>query len=100
VASVFEKGVSEKSEAACANYFIGLDENDGKVNIFPNPTSDKVTIECVGMTLIEVYTTEGKLVQRIKVEGDAYQLEGLESGVYTLRIMVGDETIVRRVIKM
>ncbi|MBO7616811.1 MAG: S8 family peptidase [Bacteroidales bacterium] len=100
VQSVFEKGVSSLSEEACANYFHGLNENDGKVAVFPNPTSDKVTIECVGMTLIEVYTTEGKLVQRIKVEGDAYQLEGLESGVYTLRIMVGDETIVRRVIKM
>ena len=100
VQSIFEKGVSDKSAAACANYFTGLIENDGKVNIYPNPTSDKVTIECVGMTLVEVYSAEGKLVERIKVEGDSYQLDGLERGVYTVRILKGEETLVRRVVKM
>ena len=100
VVSVFEKGVSDKSESACANYFAGLGENDGKVNIYPNPTSDKVTIECAGMTQIEVYSAEGKLVERIKVEDDTYQLDGLESGTYTLRIRKGEAVLVRKVIKM
>ena len=100
VASVFEKGVSDKSEEVCANYFAGVDENDCKVNIFPNPTTDKVTIECAGMTMIEVYSAEGKLVDRIKVKSDAYQLEGLENGIYTLRIHKGEEVLIRKVIKM
>ena len=100
VQSVFEKGVSSLSEAACANYFNGLDENGSKVSIFPNPTSDKVTIECTGMSMIEVYSMEGKLVQRIKVDNDTYHLDGLESGMYTLRIFSGDETIVRRMVKL
>jgi len=100
VQSVFEKGVSDKSAEVCANYFAGIGEDDSKVSIFPNPTSDEVTIECIGMTLIEVYSLEGKLVQRIQPEGDTYQLVGLESGVYTLRIRKGDETFVRRVVKM
>ena len=100
VASVFEKGVSDRSEEVCANYFAGVDENDSKVNIFPNPTLDKVTIECVGMTMIEVYSAEGKLVERIKVESDAYQLEGLENGIYTIRIHMGEGMLVRKVVKM
>ena len=100
VQSVFEKGVSEKSGEVCANYFAGVGDNDSKVSIFPNPTFDQVTIECIGMTLIEVYSVEGKLVQRIQPEGDTYQLIGLESGVYTLRIRKGDETFVRLVVKM
>ena len=100
VQSVFEKGVSDLSEAACANYFAGLHENDGKVNIFPNPTTDKITIECAGMTSIEVYSADGKLVQRIKVENDSYQLHGLENGSYTLRIYKSEEVLVRKVIKM
>jgi len=99
VQTVFEKGVSDLSEAACANYFTGLGESDNQVTIFPNPTSDKVTIQCVGMTQIEVYSVEGKLVRSIKVDGDAYQLEGLESGIYTLRILSGNDIFVRRIIK-
>ena len=100
VASVFEKGISDRSEEVCGNYFTGMDENDGKVNIFPNPTSDKVTIQCAGMSMIEVYTVEGKLVQRIQVEGDIYQLDGLSNGLYTLRILKCDEAIVRRIVKL
>jgi len=100
VQSVFEKGVSDVGEAACANYFNGLGENDGKLSIYPNPTSDKVNIECQGMSLIEVYNVEGKLVQRIQVEGDAYQIEGLDNGIYTLRIHKGEAVLVRRVVKM
>lgn len=100
VQSVFEKGVSDQSEAACANYFAGLNETDDSVTIFPNPTSDKVTIQCTGMTLIEIYSAEGKLVQRIKVADDTYQLGGLESGIYTVRIHKGEEVLARRVVKM
>ena len=100
VQTVFEKGISDLCEAVCANYFTGLDENDGKVSLFPNPTSDKVTIQCEGMTMLEVYSAEGKLVQRVKVDGDAYELSGLESGVYTLRIMKGESAFIRRVVKM
>ncbi len=100
VQSVFEKGISDKSEEVCANYFAGVDENDSKVNIFPNPTTDKITIECTGMTLIEVYSEEGRMVDRIRVDGDTYQLIGLEKGIYTLRISRGEEVLVRRVVKM
>lgn len=100
VQTLFEKGISDLCEAVCANYFTGLDENDGKVSLFPNPTSDKVTIQCEGMTMLEVYSAEGKLVQRIKVDGDTYELGGLESGVYTLRIMKGESAFIRRVVKM
>ena len=99
VQSVFEKGVSDISEEACANYFTGIGENDGMVSIFPNPTSDKVTIVCEGMTRIEVFTVEGKLVRDIEVENPEYQLDGLDSGIYTLRISKGAEMLVRRVIK-
>ena len=100
VQSVFEKGLSDLGEAICANYYTGINENDSKVNIFPNPTTDKVTIQCEGMTMIEVYSAEGKLMQRVKVEGGAYELNGLESGVYTLRIMKGEQAFIRRVVKM
>ena len=99
VQSVFEKGVSDLSEEACANYFHGLNENDGKVSIYPNPTSDKVNVECAGMSQIDIYTLDGKLVRSLKVEDASVQVDGLESGVYMLRILKGDETLVRRIVK-
>lgn len=99
VASVFEKGVSDLSVAACANYFTGVGENGGKLSIYPNPTSDKVNVMCVGMSQIDIYSVEGKLVSSMKVEDDVVQIDGLESGVYTLRIHIGDEIIIYRVIK-
>ena len=86
VASVFEQGVSDLSEATCVNYYMGLDENDGKVSIYPNPTSDRIIIQCVGMKRIEVYSTEGRLVRSLEVKGDACQIDGLESGMYLVRI--------------
>ena len=70
------------------------------MSIFPNPTTDKVTIECAGMTQIEVYSVEGKLVQSVRVENDTYQINGLENGIYMLRIMKGEEMLVRKVVKM
>lgn len=99
VQAIFEKGVSALSEEACANYFTGVGENGGKLSIFPNPTTDKVNVECVGMTQIDIYSVEGKLVRSLKVEDDAVQIDGLESGIYMLRIMKGDEVIVRKVVK-
>ena len=100
VQSVFEKGVSDKSEAACANYFNGLSENDSMVDIFPNPTTDKMTIKCAGMTRIEVYSVEGKLIKCIEVADDTYQLDGLENGIYTVRIRKGEEVLARKIVKL
>jgi hypothetical protein len=99
VQAVFEKGTSNLSNVVCANYYAGVGENGGKLSIFPNPTTDKVNVECVGMTQIDIYSVEGKLVRSLKVEDDAVQIDGLESGIYMLRIMKGDEVIVRKVVK-
>ena len=100
VQSVFEKGVSSLSGEVCANYFAGMDELSKQVSVYPNPTTDKVTIECAGMTCIEVYNAEGKLVRRAEVDVDTYELKGLENGIYTLRILKGDVFLIRRVVKL
>jgi len=100
VKAMYDKGISAYSNEACANYFAGIDENDGMVNIFPNPTTDKMTLECAGMSQIDVYNVEGKLVRSIHMEDDSCQIDNLENGIYMLRIRKGDETLVRRVVKM
>ena len=69
------------------------------INIFPNPSSGQVTIQCAEMTLIEAFSVEGRLLQRINVRDNMYQLDGLERGVYIVRIHKGEETFIRRVVK-
>lgn len=70
-----------------------------QVSIFPNPTSGAATILCQGMTQVEVYAMDGKLLQRIEVDGDTCRLNGLERGVYLLRIEGSEGTMIRKLIK-
>ena len=100
VAAVYDKGISGASEVLSVAYYMGVGENSSNLSVFPNPTCDHVTIQCSGMTQIEVYSVEGKLIQSIEVEEDSCQLNDLEQGVYTIRIIKGNETFVRRVVKM
>ena len=100
VSSVFPNGVSDLSEEVCAKYYTGLGEMGSSVGVYPNPTRDKVTIECKGMSLVEVYSVDGKLIDRIKTENDVMELGGLENGVYLVRILKGDEVVLRRIVKL
>lgn len=100
VAAVYDKGVSNASEPLAVAYYTGVGENNSNLSIFPNPTHDEVTIQCAGMTQIEVYSADGKLLQSIEVADDSYLLNGLKQGIYTLRITKGNEVLVRKVVRM
>jgi hypothetical protein len=69
-----------------------------EVNIFPNPSFGQVTIQCAEISQVELFSIEGRLVRSIKVEGDVCQLECLDNGIYVVRILKGEETILRKLI--
>ena len=69
-----------------------------EVSVFPNPAFDEVTIQCAGMTKVEVFSIDGGLVQSIEVKDDTCWIEGLKHGVYVIRIFKGELTIMRRLI--
>lgn len=100
VAAKCEYGISDMSQEVVVPYFTGVAENGNGVLIYPNPTADKVTIECEGMTGIEVFNVEGRRIMSVETESNTYILNGLDAGVYTVRIIIGNETIVRKVVKM
>ena len=78
----------------------GIEENALNANLFPNPTRDNVTIQCEGMKQVEIYSIDGRLVQSLSVNGSECLIEGLESGVYMVRIGTEAGNVVRKMVKM
>ena len=90
-----------QSEYACKEVSVHYATSENQlveVNVFPNPSSGQVTVQCAEMKQVEVFSVDGGLVRSINVKGDVCQLEGLKSGVYVVRILKGDEALVRRLI--
>ena len=78
----------------------GIKESTLNANIFPNPTHDNFTIQCEGMRQVEIYSMDGRLVKSFLVNGSECLIEGLDCGVYLVRIGTDNETFVRKIVKM
>ena len=72
-------------------------EQEG-LQIYPNPTSGMLNIQGEDMRSIEVYNTIGQCVMMQAVNGDATQIstEGLNSGMYFLRVVATDGSVMNR----
>ena len=77
----------------------GLNENDGKVALFPNPTKGNVTIQATGMNHITVVSVLGQVIYDAEVDADEFTLNmsQFNAGMYTVRISTTDGVAVRRV---
>ena len=78
----------------------GISENTLNANMFPNPTHGNFTIQCDGMRRIEVYSMDGRLVKSLSVNGSECLIEGLESGVYLVKIETNKGTFTKKIVKM
>ena len=78
----------------------GVNEQSIEAKVFPNPSSGSFTIVCQGLKRVLVYSVDGRLVQNQSVKGSECMIEGLESGVYLVRIETDKETCVRKFMKM
>ena len=78
----------------------GINEQSIEAEVFPNPSNGSFTILCEGLKRVSVYSVDGRLVQNQLVKGSECLIEGLESGVYLVRIETDKETFVRIIVKM
>lgn len=66
----------------------GIDEiGETTIGVYPNPTSGKLTVECVAGCDIELYDTRGSLVMSQKADDETVVLDmqELPKGIYILR---------------
>ena len=78
----------------------GLNEQSIEAKVFPNPSSGSFTIVCEGMKRVSVYSVDGRLVKAFEVNETECRIEGLEQGVYLVRMETSNETIVQKIVKM
>lgn len=76
-------------------------ENSQAISVYPNPTSGLINIYCNDVKRIEVINAVGQIVMDMNVvDGSAsIDLSNQNVGVYMLRVITNNETIVKRIIK-
>ena len=68
------------------------------INIYPNPTTGKLTIDAEGVLKVEVYDYSGRLVATF-ANTNQLDISQLPTGTYALRISLQKGTAIKRVIK-
>ena len=76
-------------------------------NVYPNPATDKITIESLDanaeMKSLELYDITGKLIKSINYEtislSQSIDIADLQSGVYVLNIQTDKNRIIKKFIK-
>ena len=80
----------------------GINENDNKVALYPNPTKGNVTIEAEGMSRITVVSVLGQVVYDTELDADTYTLNmsQFNAGMYMVRVYTEEGVVVKRVTVM
>ena len=77
-------------------------ESDSQIVIYPNPTSDLITITSkMEMSKIEIFDLEGRFIQTFTTKYGVNEIDfsRLSNGIYMLRIEINGISIIRKVIK-
>ena len=82
----------------------GIADNEASnINIFPNPTTDFVTIEMEGLQQVDVFDATGRTIKSVPAVGNALQLDltGLKAGVYFISAKTcSTSSFVKSILKM
>lgn len=74
-----------------------------KVKLYPNPTSEMVTLEINdrSVTQCELFNSNGQLIKILSVEQGVnnYTIRDLKEGIYLIKIKSKEGTIVKKIIK-
>ena len=83
-------------------YTVGLNELGSSIMVYPNPVSDKLSIEAQeAIGKVEIYNVMGTLVYSQKDCADKVEIETsqLPAGTYLIRLTTDNATVMRRFVK-
>lgn len=84
-----------------AHYSVtGVNElTEGSVNVFPNPTTSRFTVEGEGLNHVMVFNTLGQKVFEADCQGDSFDinLNNVETGVYMVRVFTANGEVTKRI---
>jgi hypothetical protein len=75
--------------------------NDEQIAVYPNPATDKLTIDALQKSIIEILNIQGQAIIRQTVQQGETDIDisGLAKGVYILRLNSNDKTVVTKIVK-
>ncbi|MFT4601874.1 MAG: hypothetical protein ACI857_002059 [Arenicella sp.] len=78
-----------------------LSSADQRVNVYPNPTSNLITIESDLNSIIQLYDLNGRLVKEEIASSSktTWNIQDIESGIYQLQIILGNKKSQAKIVK-
>lgn len=76
-----------------------IDENNTEnVHLYPNPTSNNITVECLGMRKVTIYNLVGEIIFSEEFFGNKkeFNLFDYKSGLYLIKIETKNRSIAKR----
>ncbi|HBX53787.1 MAG: hypothetical protein A2275_07285 [Bacteroidetes bacterium RIFOXYA12_FULL_35_11] len=80
----------------------GIEGNNlNQIAIYPNPVNDKLTIETMSNSTVEIINSQGQIIKNLELinSKNNIDLKKLIGGVYTIKIKNDDGIIVKKLIK-
>ena len=78
----------------------GVAKNEQEASVYPNPSFGDFTVVCEGMSLLRVFSMDGKLVQSLETRNDTEQISGLTDGVYLLQLTKRNAIAQHKIVKI
>ena len=105
--AVYPECVSESALTPDGESYIHLtnlsvDEHSLNVKLYPNPTSCQVTIEAEDMTSVSLYNLVGQCLMETTAKDGTTVLDmnGLQNGVYMVKVNTKFGSVIQRIVKM
>lgn len=81
---------------------VGIEENENRLSIYPNPTSDNFVIKSEqNISNITLYDSQGRLVlkkEKLNTNQIIIDISGLSRGIYMVQVYIDNTVVIKKLI--